>query len=399
MRSILLPVLALAALSCTSTSPRNEVEPPFAPAGTAKRVVLMSFDGLGGDALATQTGLPTFERLAREGTSARIVNVDRAIDAETLVLAARRQGKRVGAVPDLMIDDAASAGSADFGLVATTPLVPARLLRLTRASFKREWVPPSWTPRPPRRTSWSPVMRSRIEWSVPGVVRADVDIVAYDTTNDGRENYDALHVEIDGRELATDERGWFAVSAAARGRLYGSWSKVTSTNGMLDVTLYWGPICTTTAYPDSFRAAVENEAGFWPGMPEEQLQVDRATYLEQLERLTTFHRRAQTLAIRTMPFDLLLLDYPLLATWTAADGALAEVAEALGEGDALLVTGRQRQREDLSTPFFAYGAGIPAVFPREVQQTQVAAFVMRLMGIEPTAQVREAASKTASPRR
>src|SRR5688572_1821605 len=134
--------LFLALVSCVSAPPPPSApqQPQLAATSTARRVVLLSFDGLGADALARQQNLPAFERLAREGASARIINVDpthtapshvsmltgavpqrtgvvsnrfhlagRPIDetargmmqdpdVESLVEAARRQGKRVGAV-------------------------------------------------------------------------------------------------------------------------------------------------------------------------------------------------------------------------------------------------------------------------------------------------------------
>ncbi|HYO75293.1 MAG TPA: alkaline phosphatase family protein, partial [Thermoanaerobaculia bacterium] len=195
----LLPFL-LVLVSCApavtdTTAPR--VTPPrspqFATTAVAPRVVLLSFDGLGADALAQQRNLAAFERLAREGMSARVINVNPTLtvpshvsmltgadpqrhgiianrfhlagrppeevarginldpDVESIIEAARRQGKRVGSVSFPTIDNSTPRRSADFGLAWSYPLVPARLVELTRADFKREWVPPTWTARPQRR--------------------------------------------------------------------------------------------------------------------------------------------------------------------------------------------------------------------------------------------------------
>lgn len=347
-----LPFLLLFLSACVASTP----PPPVAPArrlaatGVAQRVVLVSFDGLGADALARQNGLVSFEHLARDGASARVIpvnptltgpahvsiltgadprvhgivsnwfhlpgtpadqttrGIDTDIDAETLVEAARRQGKRVGVVLFPSVDGRTSRRTADFGLLWTTSLTPGRIVSLSRSEFKREWVPPTWTQRPQRRTSYSPIMRARVEWSAPRGPRADVDVVAYDTTNDGVENYDELVVESDDRELPTDPRGWFAVTKER----HGSWSKFLIATPSLDVTLYWGPISRTNAYPKSYRDLLDEQIGFWPGVPDERAQIDAHTFAEQLERLGDFLSRAQALTIQRVPFDLLLAYQPVV---------------------------------------------------------------------------------------
>lgn len=392
-----LPLLLLTLVSCVSAPPPAVApqQPQFAASSIARRVVLLSFDGLGADALARQQNLPAFERLAREGASARILNVDPTLtapshvailtgaapqrtgvvsnrfhlagrpveetargmmqdpDVESLVEAARRQGKRVGAVSFPTIDNKTPRRTADFGLGWAPPLVPARIVHLKRADFKREWVPPTWTDRPQRRRSYSPIQRARVEWGF----RLDVFIVAYDTTDDSRANYDAYFIEAGEREIAPDSRGWFAVSAESTTDLRGSWSKLLRASPMLDVTMYWGAISRNESWPDSFRAMLDQEAGFWPGAPEEELEVDTDTFIEQLERLEDFYARAQRVTIERMPFDLLLAyragidvagheylgtpdsDRVQRAAFAAADRAVAAFAEALEADDALIVTG------------------------------------------------------------
>jgi hypothetical protein len=399
MRYFLLLTFLL--LSCAPASvPAPQTAPPrpqFAPAGVARRVVLLSFDGLGADALARQKNLPAFEQLAREGASARIINVNPTLtgpthvsiltgadpqrtgivsnrfhlpgtpadqearglmvdpDVETLVEAARRQGKRVGVVSFPTVDNRSPRRTADFGLAWGTPVVPARLVTLTRGDFRREWVPPTWTERPQRRRSFSPIMRARVEWSVPRVTRTDVDVVAYDTTDDRTANYDTYFVETGEREF--DAREWFPISQRTSSGLHGSWSKVTRTTTSLEVTIYWGPISRTQAWPEPFRELLDEQAGFWPGAPEEELEVEPGLFIEQLERLAAYYTRAQTLAIERMPFDLLLAYQPqvdqashqylgtpdadrvLAAAFAAADRGVAAISDALEPSDALVVTG------------------------------------------------------------
>lgn len=395
MRRTLL-LLLLPFLAC-APAPPPRVAPPapqLAVTGVARRVVLLSFDGLGADALAAQPDLPAFEQLAREGGFARIIPVNPTltgpahisiltgadprvhgvvsnwfhlpgtppekttrgitadIDAETLVESARRQGKRVGAVPFPTVDATTPRRTADFGLVWTSSLTEGKVVKLTRADFRGEWVPPTWTSRPQRRTSFSPVMRARVEWAATKTLRKDVDVVAYDTTDDRVENYDTYAIEADDTEVPRDARGWFALEKDH----HGSWSKLIDTKPSLDVTLYWGPISRTNAYPDSFRDLLDNEVGFWPGSPDEHADIDPNTMADQIERLTDFFMRAQAITIQRVPFDLLLGYLPAVdqtlhnfigfddaivrRAYVAADRAAATVGSQLDANrDALVVVG------------------------------------------------------------
>jgi hypothetical protein len=181
-----------------------------------------------------------------------------------------------------------------FGFNSPTTVAPARILHLTRDEFHREWVPPTWTARPQRRNSYSPIMRARMEWSIPDRARGDVDVVAYDTTNDAVENYDLFLVEAGEREIVPDAHHWFALSAQTENGLYGSWSKILRADPTLnDVAIYWGAISRTEAWPESFRARLDSELGFWPGAADEQL--DAETIAEQKNRLSDFLARAQLL--------------------------------------------------------------------------------------------------------
>ncbi len=400
MRKLLAPTLLLA-LACAPVAPKTAVVAPaprFAPTGVAQRVVLVSFDGLGADQLARQTNLPAFESMIRDGAVARSIPVnptvtatthvsiltgadpqkhgivsnrfhiagtapevttrgmDTTIDVETLVTAARRQGKRVGAVTFPTVDATSPERTADFGIVWKPSLTQAKIVKLTRNDFKREWVPPTWTARPQRRASFSPVMRARVEWLVPKITRKDIDVVAYDTTDDARENYDTYAIETNDEELRTDANGWFAISQQTDSGLAGSWSKILDANSSLDVTLYWGAISRTNAYPDSYRDRLDREVGFWPGTPDEMSDIDAAAFAQQIDRIADFATRAQTFTIRTMDFDLLLAYQPqvdeaqhnflgyddsvIRAAFVAADRAVAAIRASLDPSrDALVVTG------------------------------------------------------------
>ena len=394
----LLPLLLLSLFACapTTTTTSARVAPVAAPSliatGNPHRVVLMSFDGLGADALAAQTGLPSFDHLARTATTARVIpvnptltssthvsiltgvdpqkhgvvsnwfhlagtpadkvarGIDTDIDVETLVEAARRQGKRVGAVPFPTVDARTARRAADFGLVWTNSLTEGRIIKLAKTDFRREWMPPGWTAPPQRRRSFSPVMRARVEWRVSRELRADVDVVALDSTDDRVENYDTYAIESEDRELPLNG-GWFAVSK----QNHGSWSKILAAK-TLDVTLYWGPISRTNAYPETFRTMLDEEVGFWPGAPDERAEIDPNTFAEQIERLADFLSRAQALAVQRMEFDLFLAYQPIVdqalhnflgyddavihRAYLAADRATAAVGSQLdGNRDAFLVVG------------------------------------------------------------
>jgi hypothetical protein len=352
--------------------------------------VLVSFDGLGADALASQTDLPAFAAL---GAPTRVIPVnptatssahvsmltgaqpevhgvvanrfhafgtppeettrglEAPIDVETLVTSARRQGKRVGAVPFPTV-----RGTSDFGFAWATSETTPRTIHLTRNDFHREWVPPTWSSRPQRRVSYSPIMRARVEWSVPQKARTDVDVVAYDTTSDSAQNYDLFLIESGEREIEPDAHGWFAISAHGTDALYGSWSKILQRDATLnDVAVYWGAISRTQAWPESYQAMLDAEIGFWPGTVDESRGQSAEIFIEQTNRLADFMTRAQVLTIQRMPFDLLLVYQPnidtashtrfneapvIRAAYVASDRAVAAIRAALDPArDALLVTG------------------------------------------------------------
>ncbi|HEX8173327.1 MAG TPA: alkaline phosphatase family protein [Thermoanaerobaculia bacterium] len=399
---LLLIVLAFGCAPATPPAAVPQAPPPLAANGAAVRVVLMSFDGFGADAYAARAAnLPALGRMVAEGASARVIPVNPTVtssahvsiltgadpqhtgivgnrfhvpgtprdamgsgyetdpDVESLLEAARRQGKRVGAIAFPTLEGKTPRRTADFGMPWTNSLTDGRIVHLTRTDFHREWVPPTWTDRPHQRRSFSPILRARIEWAVPRRVRTDVDIVAYDTTDDARENYDAIYIESEERESAPDARGWFAVSVAAADGLYGSWSKLLHADPSLaDMTIYWGPISRTEAYPASFRALLDGEVGFWPGSPEEHAGIDTTTFIEQSDRLADFLTRAQTLALERMQCDLLLAYQPQVdgamhnflgtaeetrvvdAAFAAADRAVAAIQTALDlTRDAFVVAG------------------------------------------------------------
>ncbi|MEO8034164.1 MAG: alkaline phosphatase family protein [Acidobacteriota bacterium] len=366
MQRRLLNLAAAFVFAACSAGPSPVAAPPpaaFAPAASARRIILFSFDGLAADDVASFG--PTYSRLAREGTVVRRVvpvnptqtfpthtamitgappekngivanrfhlpgtpanqtasGVEATIEVETIVEAAHHAGKRVGSIAFPTIDNKTARRQADFGIVYGKTVAAPRIIQLTPADFHAVWLPAGWGQPRSNRTSFSPVMRARIDWSCAGRAHHDVDIAAYDTTDDQRIGYDALVVEVDGDETPLDGKGWFSVAASLDDGLYGSWSRILRHDETLaSVTLYWGAIAHAQAYPEEFRRLVEREAGFWPSPPDEGAVrnalsggtgIGPDVFIDQQQRLSQYLERVTLLGIQHMPFDLLLSYQPII---------------------------------------------------------------------------------------
>lgn len=405
LRFRLLPsALCLLAIACTPPPPPPSPAPPpppqFTVTGAASRVVLASFDGLGADELQ-RFGAPSFEEMparvgrvipveptATSSTHAAILTgqtpqktgivsnqfhapgtprteitkgLETEIAVDTIVDAARRAGKRVGGIAFPFIDWQSPRRSADFGFGWSTPLTKAHLTHLTHSDFHADWLPPSWGAPSPRHASFSPVLRARIEWSAPRAPSQDVDLVAYDSTNDNAVNYDTLFVEYGGAETPLDGKRWFAVSEQTAEGRFGSWSKVLRFDPALaSMTIYWGAVSRTRG-DAAFVHEIDEQIGFWPGAADEvsvrDQSIDADTFAEQSDRLSDFLTRAAHYAMTTRPFDLLLVYQPIIdaaehqfltpegepvrrAAFAAFDRAVASMRrDAAAAGAAIIVTG------------------------------------------------------------
>src|SRR6187397_944997 len=79
-------LLLLVFISCAPPPKPPEVtpaHPALTATGTAQRVVLISFDGMGADALASQTGLAAFEHVATHGAIGRVIPVNPTVTSST----------------------------------------------------------------------------------------------------------------------------------------------------------------------------------------------------------------------------------------------------------------------------------------------------------------------------
>jgi type I phosphodiesterase/nucleotide pyrophosphatase len=360
----LLGLFILAACTATTSPAPQPPTPPPPPrltsAHAAQRVILVSFDGLSADAMA-KFGAPAFERMTAHARVVPVTPTETSsthaailtglppdvtgivsnqfhkrgtppdevakglttdIEGETLVDAARRAGKRAGCINFPFFDLLSPRRTCDFGIAWNANLTRSRIIHLGRGDFHAEWLPPAWGAPAARHASFSPVMRARIEWSVPNHAREEADLAAYDTTNDNARNYDTFYVETRGGESRLDAQGWFSMSTRLEDGLYGTWSKVLHADAALDsVTIYLGPVSHTNAYPASFRDALDMEAGFSPATPDEPSArdwlagsdgIDPATFAEEADRLAGFLTRATLFAMKREPFDLLLSYDPIL---------------------------------------------------------------------------------------
>ncbi|MFN2239377.1 MAG: alkaline phosphatase family protein [Thermoanaerobaculia bacterium] len=367
LRRLALPLLLLAAASCATRS--QSALPSIVDSGPtpSSRVVLVSFDGVGFDALQNieaQLGTDGWNRMRREGTAARLIPVDPTltsvthvsmatgaipsqtgivsnvlhlpgtaadewksgfdveIEVEAIWVAAMRAGKRVGVITYPGVDGRTPDRTADFGLIYTQPVARSRFQELGRSDFGIDTDLS-------RHGSFSPIRAAVVawEWKTSRLeVKSPVRLIALDSTNDGLENYDEFLIRHGDSEISVDDRGWFPLSAElADGEttsLFGAWSKVLRFEPDLSsVTLYWGPVSRNVGYPESFRKMIDREVGFWPGPPDgwtasqwiaEKKGIDPATFGEQLARFSDFFTRATLLAMQRMQWDLLLTYQPIV---------------------------------------------------------------------------------------
>ncbi len=368
----ILSLVALALLAgCASPVTPAPALVPIEGAAPAK-VVLISFDGVGADALRSHiaAGHLTsggYEAMASGGTTARLITVEPSltapthvsivtgappqvtgivsntyhlpgtpigssasgfvgdISAETLWQAARRQGRKVGIVTWPSADARTPERSGDWGLIWTDPIARSRITTLSRSDFQGEWLPPGWRGQPDPE-SFSPVLTARVPWTMAhngATITRELVLVARDTTDDGVVNYDRIMVREDKTPLPADG-DWFAVSTDVQRDgttyRYGSWSRVLRFDPSLNETvIYWGPVARVEGYPESYRRMIETEVGFWPSDPDgwavgEWLAgrggIPPEIWAEQMLRFSNFLTRATELSISRMPFDLLLAYNP-----------------------------------------------------------------------------------------
>lgn len=319
--ALVLATLSLA--SCRGTAP------PSAPVGAgthARRVVLLSIDGLAGPAhrdavrrgvYRDPDGLAAFERGGFSVDWVRPVNpsltsvnhasiatgaapsstgivsntfrphgaafgttvsgFDAPIGAETLWESLRRQGKRAGVITFPGCDGRTPERTAAFGLVyVNTPFARSAIVRLGDADFSLPDGGAQAAPDAPPRTASLQVSLRAGDATVP----AAFVLTALDTVEDGKRAYDTLVADQDddtsngtlGRARAGE---WFPLQVVAPhpdggARTIGAWCIVQAlAPDLAEVRLYRGAFNAVEGYPRAFRERIEKEASFWPGAPDE----------------------------------------------------------------------------------------------------------------------------------
>ena len=412
-RRLFLQSLALVSLSALlrcapAPAPRDLAPPP--PAG---RVVLISFDGVAGQRLDAMLDDPAklsagaFRRIAARGFHAvrslpptpsltavsHITHVTGAlpqttgivsnsmldptrpfgaiisgfaapIRAETLWQAARRQGKRVGVMLYPGADGNGPERTADWMMTwPGEPLVSGRLHAVAASA----WKPAS----DGGARSFSPTRTTALPFAK---TEHSVAFVALDGTDDRRVDYDRLLVRPESgqvREVRVGE--WFPVEVPSEEGRTGAWCKVLELSPDLTTAeIYVGPLSRSTGVPREWVRRLDEEIGFWPGVPDTKAFGEKSPrpelFLEQAERLVDFLTRADLVAISRRDWDLLLIYQPevdetshefLLVdpaqsrftpersardlafvekSYALADSSLDAIERALSERDSIFVT-------------------------------------------------------------
>lgn len=321
----------------------------------SRRVVLVSFDGIGADRLALLLSDPRklnhggFRRLLESGFSAErcipptpsttavthatiatgarpqdtgvVANwmldrsrpfgsvrsgFDASLRAEPIWEAARRQGRRVGNLFYPFLDGTTPRRRVDWSLsYPGAPISRPDLLRPAASDWALE------SPSDPRLFSIRRAFTARLSGTAHRV-----RFVAIDERDDGVESYDALTVETDSgaaRKVRSGE--WFPVEVRDSAGRTGAWCKVFAlASDLSSAEIYVGGLNRNSGYPEQFRREVDDRLGFWPGAPDKiafGASSERPeAFLEQADRMAGFLSRAEKLALERRDWDLLLLYHP-----------------------------------------------------------------------------------------
>jgi predicted AlkP superfamily phosphohydrolase/phosphomutase len=327
-RALLAILLTPATFACRASAPVTTPQPRADLHATARRVVLLSIDGLAATrhrhllsqrAYREPAGLAAFEgwgyvvehavpveptltavnhasiatgalpgatgivsnRFHLPGTpiSRSVSGFDAPWSAEPLWQSFRRQGKRVGALTYPSCDGKTEARRVDFGAVwVDAALAAPQSVALDAAAFAAMAAPPG------APESLAPLRRAALPVvfaADSGVATVEFTVVAIDASDDGVAGYDTLLVDDDGDlgngGYATVRAGeWFPLRTTAPHpdggqRLVGAWCLLQEIAADLSqVRLYRGGFNATEAYPRAFRELLDREASFWPGAADDR---------------------------------------------------------------------------------------------------------------------------------
>ncbi len=161
------------------------------------------------------------------------------------------------------------------------------------------------------------------------LAKRPIEMIAIDSTKDGKTNYDAFLFD-DDHDLQNGFQGtvdlkrspWIGIQFLNDDILKGSWCKLLSLSpDLTNVKLYVGAVHKTDAYPNydnDFTNLIRKEIGFWPGTPDRGnlgKGVTPEMMVEQSLRLADYLHKA-TLLVGTQfkfrPWDLILTYQPML---------------------------------------------------------------------------------------
>ncbi len=371
-----LPLLAALALvlACRSVPP---AAPPAAappPPPPPRRVVLLSLDGADADTLhrlyaAGELTAGGFARFFREGQVAdRLVPVDPTltstnhislatgytaertgivsnlfhpagspfleltsgftaeIGTETLWEAARRQGRRVAVATWPGVDGAGPRRRADWGMFYSEE--PDRRSDLVTVESGL-WEEADDVAKARKIASHSPVLRILVQAGSGGRAGQSFDLLAVDTTDDGKVDYDSVAVIPPGGKdaVALKAGEWkdlpcqIAVpDGAPRNAVCPV--KLLAIAPDLDTTrIYFGAVHPLRAYPDDFAAALAAQGLVWSGPPDDRRLsdtwagkpgIDLATWSEQSDRFARFFGDTLVAAAQRPGWDLLMSYIPVI---------------------------------------------------------------------------------------
>ena len=238
------------------------------------------------------------------------------IQAETLWEAASRQGKRVGVILYPGADGRNARRRGDFGVIWPEKAAKTSVFKDVPAS--------DWVDAPTSVRTFSPGRQARVSIGTPGGGALILRLLAVDTTDDGRVDYDAIRIArtedaSDATLGVVSAKGWFPLAVQGPGGArFTTWCRLADLAPDLSrVVIYVGAFHELEAYPESFRSKLEAEAGGWPGPPDAAFltragHLDDDAHEEQAARLAAYLTKVLVLTIRTESWDLLLGYQPLV---------------------------------------------------------------------------------------
>lgn len=260
--------------------------------------------------------------------------------AKTLWEIAKAQGKKVGIICYPGGDATSEIRSGDFGMPYVESEYSSFIVNLTQADFKE--YPHTL---PDDIKSFSSVLSAdlvlfenvkspddptdthhqgpKIPKISAVVVKRTFKILALDSTDDQKTNYDSLIFDDDENisnghmsdlPISVSKNPWVGLRFMSNDILKGSWTKVLSLAPDLSkVKIYVGALHSTKVYPPSFRDIVYKEVGFWPGAPDRANEnVSEEMALEQAIRFSNFFKNVTLIAARTQTWDVILSYQPIL---------------------------------------------------------------------------------------